>query len=555
MNLLKKFSSYLIIFSFFITFIKSDDLATHLNINENTSLTKNETEIHRDNSPAFEDIDLSLCDEIDYIAKYEELKPKVPLIVKRSFIDTLGILLTGGIDQLLKEDLYLKTHRILKRPINSLPIFLIFHTEHLKQDKLVRLSLFADSTYKSFFTDDSPFINSYLGFDCPNIKSNYDKLKILTNIDLEDVIGLFRKAKKQDRRVGLQLQTLYNFDNWSLEVTMPFLYQEYNYFFTEEEKEDILNSHLFGNSTIKIEEKELMKHAVSDKLGFGDADIQIGYLIFQRNCWCAKVGLLATLPLAFELKQGMLGSNFNNKLVRPNLDLSQVVQANLSGDSQTFSNILKDFGFKALHWLNAMVLESPLGNNGHFGLGAFFEPLFRLDENVILKSRAAVEYLFPAGEERFFLTIKNQADFNHAQFEKDRENEQTAENAVKFLSQIVTETLFPNIYQTTIEPGFSLQFTLAPQFRLNEWCFSVGYDYWYQQKESINYICNPQNIPLNICKGSKPHGTQSKIFGFLSYNIVKKNYDWTISLNAEETLSSFGVGRDFALSLGFEFNF
>ena len=63
---------------------------------------------------------------------------------------------------------------------------------------------------------------------------------------MEEAISLFKDAKKQERRVGLMIQALKNFNhNISFEFTIPFFYQEYNYFLTPDEIEAIKTSSVF----------------------------------------------------------------------------------------------------------------------------------------------------------------------------------------------------------------------------------------------------------------------------------------------------------------------
>jgi len=452
----------------------------------------------------------SVSDEIDFITKYEPIKTKVITQINTSYTDALRKLLLGGIDELLSQDLYLKTHTILKRPVTSLPIFEVFHTQHICQDWFFKFHIFGTQA-RAFYTNNSPFINSFLALSDPAYLEKLKKLKEVTNIDFEEALELFRCAKKDERRIGLLIQTFKNFNNFSFEFSIPFFYQEYNYFLTPEERENILNSSFFIDSSTKVEEDKLRQHAVSDKFGFGDAKIRLGFMTLKRHNLCAKIGIQSTIPIAFPFKKGIIGSFFKSKIVRPGINLRDVIQLQ-AVDTEAFDKWSSIFGMQVLNWLSAIVLDSPLGNYGHFGLGLFFEPNIKIDEGFSLKAKASAEYLFPALEERFFLTVKNPADFDHEKFLRDRDNEEAAKKDVLFLSEQVIETLFPRLVTAEIAPGFQIQITIAPQFRLNDWNFSIGYDFWYQQKEKVNFVFSPLANSFNIPKGTKSKAFQNKIF-------------------------------------------
>ena len=137
----------------------------------------------------------------------------------------------------------------------------------------------------------------------------------------------------------------------------------------------------------------------------------------SKDNLCAKIGVQSTLPIAFPFKNGMLGSFFNEKLVRPRINLQELITLNLNKNPKNdaeFKEIMKNFALDSANWLSAMVLESPLGNSGHFGLGCFIEPQAKFAKGVMVKALASVEYLFPAKENRFFLQIKIRQIF-HAQ--------------------------------------------------------------------------------------------------------------------------------------------
>lgn len=466
-----------------------------------------------------------------------------------TYIDVLNQILGFKINDILAKDFYKKTHTVIKRPILTLPIFNLYHTDHICQDWLFRFFFFGNSTDRAFFTNNNPLIKSFIALD------DKDILEIIEDLvpQAPKILGLAGNIKKQERRAGFMFQSLINFNDLDLEIDLPIFYEERNYFFTQREKEELEEA--LGGRTEKEEERRLRKHAVSDKLGVGDAKIKVGYSTLKKDNICCKIGLQSTLPIAFAIKNGIVGSNFKKvtKSQPPNFDFKRIFE--LIDDNQNeLVNEFKDFGITAIDWLSAIVLDDPLGNYGHFGLGLFIEPQIKINEGVSLKILGSIEYFFPKKECRYFLKVKDKALFKTSTLEKALDNEEEAKKEVMFLNQQVINTLFPSLLSAEITPGFIAQITIGPQFKLNEWNFLFGYDFWFQDKEKIGTIfCNPFN--LNIDKAIKCRASSSKLFASLTYTKIKPDTEWSVLLNFEDAIDNKGIGRDFSVALGFEFNY
>jgi hypothetical protein len=60
---------------------------------------------------------------------------------------------------------------------------------------------------------------------------------------------------------------------------------------------------------------------------------------------------------------------------------------------------------------------------------------------------------------------------------------------------------------------------------------------------------------MEICKARKPLAHQLKVFGSLFYTLDQPTYSCVISLNADKTFLSSGIGKDYNLVLQFETSF
>lgn len=476
----------------------------------------------------------------------EPTGPKVKKIKHSSSIDILLQLLTGNIDQILARNFYQKTFTPLKRPVTTLPIFNLYHTDHICQNWLFNMNFFFDKTDRAFYTFNSPYIETLVDVD-PDTLRQIEQLAAKA----PQILGLFRRAKKEERRLGVNLEYLKNFYEYlSLELKTAFLYEERNVFLTPEEIEEVKK--LFPGGE-KQQEKEFQKHVIADKIGFDDLKVKLGCLVLEKDNLCIKVGAQSTIPTAFAFKKGILGSNFLKIAEKsdPQFSFFTIFDLLDKNDTTALTEYTKNFGFEVVDRLSGIAFDSQMGNDGHFGLGCFIEPKIKVNEGVTLRTLASVEYFFPAKEKRYFLRIKNPADFPTF---ADTKNEQLATAAVNFLDQQVVETFFPPLFTTYVTPGFIAQFTIGPKFRLREWDFAFGYDFYYQHKEKINYI-QGNSTNLYVSKGARSKAFQNTIFASIFYNNVKPDSDWSLLFNFEEALYSKGVGNNYTLSLCFESNY
>lgn len=469
-------------------------------------------------------------------------------------IQILNTLINLNILNVLQDDLYLKTFTVLKRPVQTLPVFNLYHTDYTCQNWMLRLNLFGNKTDDAFFANDCPFINSFVNITNPNLLKFIESLP-LSQLPFAQIINIFSQIKKEERRAGLMIQGLKNFNDLSLEFTIPLFYDERNYFLNSQERQQLES--FFPVQGQENKDREYRKHIISDKFGFGDARIKLGYLVLNNENIAVKFGLQTTLPISFAFKKGLLGSNFTKltKQVKPQfsfINIFDLIDTNLA----ELKTQAVDFAMQAADRLSAMVLDSPLGNHRHFSLGAFLEPQLRICDGLALKAISYIEYFFSANETRFFIQQKNPADFEKSKYEKiiASGNEAAAGAAIEFLDQQVIATFFPKILCAQVTPGFMFQFSIGPQIRLREWDILIGYDFWYQQKERIDFVFDaPNNLEIN--KATKPKAIQNKIFLKVEYNKLEPNRDWSIGVGFEHALTSKGIGRDFSATAGFTFNY
>ena len=107
----------------------------------------------------------------------------------------------------------------------------------------------------------------------------------------------------------MYFQYLHNFnDKLSLEIDLPLYYIERNYYLNNNEIRAMeICSEKAGlpkpSADRARHEKDMTKQAVSDKFGFGNLTLKLGWLASDYFCNPLKIGLLLNLPTNTALKK------------------------------------------------------------------------------------------------------------------------------------------------------------------------------------------------------------------------------------------------------------
>lgn len=479
------------------------------------------------------------------------------LLVNNDAFDFLGI---------LAQNFYLRTNRIPKRDLNTLPLFTLFHNNEDSYCKEFNLIFFYNETLHQYFCGNNPFIKSYIAIDDPDIIDKIADLDTLVGKSIPDFIALFKDAKLEDRRVGFMFQFLKNWRKTSLEFKWPFIYQERNFNFTEQEIMDIKQSDFFTPSTDnKVEDSAIMKHAVADLIGFGDLRLRLTSLFVNKPDTKLRVGFELNLPTAFALKKGIIGGNFTNNCTRPSFNLFQFVD-NVLTDSKRDCAIEEgiDLSLKAADRLSALILQTELGENKHVILGLIVEPYFKISHYLTLNSFLTISYIFPQRENRYFLRKKNCADFQKSTYESiigpccDGDpgvcDQTAAKEALIFFQEQILNTFFPDCAKTIVYPGFTFQYNAAATIDIRNWELMFGVDFWYKQQETLEPRCINKNN-YYTCIAAANQCWQTKAYFRLLRIIEKRNYDFGVSITTDTTFASRGIGKDFSVGIGFDFHY
>ncbi len=533
--------------------------------------------------PSIED-DLAMAGFLDTVS-FSPLSRAIPIA------DILGLLESIGISSLLDTDFYLRTNPFAVRSLLDLPIFEI-HQCNNPNDWVVGTHLFWNHTDRSVFTSDNTNISSYINL---NQETLFQKLKELTPIieaqfpdagkvedllglvDFNEVLDLFGCFTVQQRRVGLMCHAWRQWDRAEIRFLAPFYYLERNVFTNPENQAKLEEK--FGTLDEESQEKFEKNHAVADKVGLGDTRFEADYAVYKTEAVGIRFGLMATLPTNVTVAEGLIGTSFRN-YAQPTFDLEALFNlipidniANIpEEDLQKARDIIigdlcrnkNGFGLGILDRMNTLLLETPLGNYRHVGLG----PLFRahallssiLDEyewaeKISFNNRISLEFFTPANEPRAFIKRNTAAEFTARNFSNTDPVVQ-AEN-LAFLETELVDKFYPYILTTNVQPGLIFHMLNRWCFCGERWDFNMGSDFWLQTQESFNKICAPQSLieKLDIENGKTPFAYQYKVYGGLGFKIVQKEYSLLFGINAEDTIWHKGIGKDWTVSLNVEANF
>ncbi|MCK5632767.1 hypothetical protein KAH94_03395 [bacterium] len=491
--------------------------------------------------------------------------------------DTLDLLKDINFIDIVQEDIFLRTQPLTKRNILDLPIARL-NKSYEYDNVIMGAELFWNNTDRSFFSQKCDNIAAYLALTQDSL---LQKLKVPLEafegqfeFDPIENLLLFKNGTIQERRFGVLLHGRKPFWGFIFTWKIPLYWLESNYWFTNKEQEEIEKA--FGKLEDKEQEQFQERYMISDKFGFGDLRLKLDYDIDTKSDYDVRLGGFITIPCAWALSKGLKGTHFTSSSRNPNQTLNDIIGVSLNdiltmvlpdedegevNQSEEAFLLLRDFTYGVLDNMSANLLDTPLGNGHHFGVGVHTETLLPLSiffngdwaEKVIYKGAINLEYLFPSSERRFFTEYNDERLFNM----RDFDDESKAKENLDFLEQQLINKLMPFSYQTKVWPGIVFKWTGCFTYEAPRWGIHIGTDMWIKSKEKICDIESSCQIAdrLKIEKARRLMGYQSKVLGSIFYKARRDDRNWIISLNGDYTWWKSGIGSDYTLSFNLEVDF
>ncbi len=446
---------------------------------------------------------------------------------------------------LLQEDLYRHTNPNNSRSLLNLPGF--YHHYFYPCENYFWVQLFYNQTSNGFYTKESTQLQSYVLLNNPNLIQIIEQFEI--EQDLPSILAVLSNMKLQERRLGLMFGIQHIWNKWHARAYAPFYYLERNLFITPEEQQML---ELAGLPALEDPMDFARKHVIIDKLGFGDTRVELGYTPVDDDNQMFRIGGLFTIPTAFACKQGLFGTHFSKSMPAPNFNLLSFLNTILvDKDMDLALEQGSDFLIAAVDRLSTMVLETGMGNGGHFGLGLFADYELDLSPCWTLRSKTSLEYLIPHTEKRFYIMKKIPEEFDRDYASTDPV---VCEENLAFLNQQLIQTLFPTMFKTNIRPGYIFMWDTSLTYQSEKLDFQFGYDLYWQDKEKLGTInaTAAERAQLRTNIAIKPGAYQSKLFGDLIYKKKGTCRDYHFGIHLDASLLSSGIGRDFTLALYFD---
>lgn len=492
-----------------------------------------------------------------------------------------------NLQELLQEDFYLHTNSLNKRSLLDLPTF--------EPAACLYPSCWTLSTYlfwnqmdRNHFTKKSTHLDQYLGFNKDSllqrlrerqeILGDTDDFKDIISIDIPKLASLFATMSIQERRLGFMFQLRRQWEDIRIRFLIPCYYHEKNYFLCnslKNEAERVINEQFGPIETSECEEKEFQKrYLISDRFGFGDMRIELFRPLVCKEHYTLMGGIQVTLPTAFIIQNSLKGHIFCQKSSLPQFSFSEFADiltedGSVSKKHADLQTILGPLLRGGLDRLSANLLEVPLGNYNHAGIGLLIrsetcmsrvlelfpqmQRLFFWLSCMYWKSRMSLEYITPCQERRFFLIKKCPSAF----IDRDYTDADQADNNLKFLEESLIEKFYPIALPITVHPGIIFHTTSKLFYTGSCWDFFLGTDTWVQTKE---YLSDPEVCPkyiglLDYKKSDSFFAYQGRVATGCVYHLERPDRTWHFSLNLDSAITSSGIGKDYTVAVMVEANF
>lgn len=486
--------------------------------------------------------------------------------VKMTPQDIITIIETIGGFALIQEPFFLHTNRLNKRSLLDNAFFV--HSSH-NPSKTKGWEFITHAFYlytnRSFFTKDADHLSSYLALNeetlLEKIENTLDMFRLFNpnfEFDIRLVFSLFTNMTIEDRNSGFMFDATHRTEKSFFRIAIPWYYLERNFFLTNAEKK--LVEQEFGAFDETEQEDFQKEHLVSDKFGVGDTRIQFGGELGHCRYASFLMGGQCTLPTAFKWFNGPKGSIFDRPNTLPTLDtdflFDLIADPSLANQEKAF-DIITDLATGALDRLAANLLDTPLGNSKHIGIGTFGYITLDLDEYIdssvgqsqnFLQASYSVEYLFPTQEKRFFINKVNTAGFAARDFDDTKESA----NNLDFLTNELIARYYLRAFDAYIQPGIIIHLTGDYLHTRDRWAIHIGNDFWFQSQEKIHWIHaqNDDYQMVDVEKARGPLAYQNTLFGGIVYSIKRPSRTWILNLDMQTTYMNKGIGAPWGITVG-----
>ena len=461
---------------------------------------------------------------------------------------------TAAQNAILNLPIYLHTSPIRNRPILEYPFTLPYGFD-MRDNNSISVQFFLNAWSHKNFTKTTQNLGSYF------LLGNPERATILQELDdnfgqdtltgLTKSLVLFDPAIVQENRIGAVFASHVAHNNFFVSAQLPVLYTERNLYLTPSQKAAISISSLGGMLTTDgVDQNEFIyEHIVMDQFGLGDLKVKAMYEMHASNNFDLDLGGFIIFPTAVALKQGMIGTWFDQNNDRAYLDLATIDLFNITAENQ---DDIANFFLAAIDKLSSNILNCPLGNNGHVVLAPSINFDWYFAQNWQFSNDFSLQVPLGANEQRFYQKIQSQAEFLNAY---NAAYQIGADDPISFVNYVNTQLqdlFFPYVFPTMVFPGIVFNSTNQFAYKFNACDFFLGSNFWYQGAEHLKPFINTQNsqnFGYDYTGAAAASAAQEKLFGRVDFNINSTDLCWCFSLYGDITIWNSGIGNDYTVGL------
>lgn len=354
---------------------------------------------------------------------------------------------------------------------------------------------------------------------------------MISKEDIVQLIPLFRNITIQERKAGAFIQFGATKGPFTIQLHTSLLLAERNLWINSSGQQEIKSilAKNFPGAAFDDDEGLIIRY------GMGDTRIKLGINSLNMTNFQTDVGFEAILPTG-------------------NLSRGPTISVNVDKIAGAVdSDTLVTNAVSILQNIRNYLLNAPLGNNGHYGLGVYFESKIGIFHDIAtIWMRASYDKLFDGYEDRLIMFNQVLKPEDLLMVTPDNPNNGN------IINDYMKQYIFPSSFKCLVSPGGVFNFITSVSCNIDSWSVAVGYDFYAQQQEFIRTINNPSVsiTDLRIKDAESDTVSQHKIFSEVLYSIKKSaSRNLQVGLGGDVTALSRGIGNDWTVYLKFVASF
>jgi hypothetical protein len=511
----------------------------------------------------------NLLEDSSFSHQFEAESMRIILSPEEILAFTTGLIKWQDLAQ---EEFFLRTNELELRNVLDLPFVKPCPVSLHKKKVAFSIIPFYSQISKAYFTHNSDALGSYLALTedtlLDKLRETFAIIQAIQPefyVNTDNIFGLLQQTFVEQRRVGLLFNLSKKFKWGTLGLQLPFVYVERNFQMTEKNKKLLEND--LGASTPEAQAQFQKDHLISDKLGLADIRLYFDRNLHKSEGLVLSAGLFSTIPTEVRFTKGLAGTLYPRPSTYPQFNIITLFEELFDTDSATQDQsfaIVNGLALDALNRLSAVLLDAPLGNRRHWGVGIdfraivglddiLFDPPYDADHTMKLDNFLSVEYLIPRTERRFFINSVDQEGFETL----DLDDPTQAAANLTFLQDQTIQRYFLRAFTATVHPGVIFRAQNILEYQLDFWNLKIGSDGWLKTETKITL---PQTLlgqqPLiDVALSQGMVAYQWGALAGFSYRLERETFNCTIGLDLFATFFNRGIGKEYGASITTQMTF